>query len=108
MQSEWLSEAYARKYPREIAGLKLSRLGIAKEHQRKGFGQALLAEAMKKVLEVFDAAGGIGLFVDAKDEHAKRFYEKHGWKRVGTTESRLSTASGTFVLSVWRYEKRLL
>ena len=39
----------------------------------------LLVAAMKKVQEVFLSAGGIGLFVDAKDETAKVYYEGFGF-----------------------------
>lgn len=34
---------------------------------------------MGKLLEVFNTAGGIGLFVDAKDQEAKRYYEQFGF-----------------------------
>jgi len=39
----------------------------------------LLVAAMKKVIEVFESAGGVGLFVDAKDESAKAYYERFGF-----------------------------
>jgi hypothetical protein len=39
----------------------------------------LLVAAMKKVIEVFESAGGIGLFVDAKDEAAKSYYQRFGF-----------------------------
>ncbi|HEX7111578.1 MAG TPA: hypothetical protein VF216_03975, partial [Mizugakiibacter sp.] len=38
---------------------------------------------------------------------AARFYEKQGWRRVGTMISRLEIPTGVFPLEVWRYEKRL-
>jgi hypothetical protein len=41
------------------------------------------------------------------NERAARFYEKSGWRRIGTMVSRLDTANGPFDLGVWRYEKRL-
>jgi ribosomal protein S18 acetylase RimI-like enzyme len=41
------------------------------------------------------------------NERAARFYEKHGWRRVGTMVSRLTTPDGEFPLEVWRYEKAL-
>jgi GNAT superfamily N-acetyltransferase len=41
------------------------------------------------------------------NERAARFYEKHGWHRVGTVISRLETPEGIFPLEVWRYEKPL-
>jgi hypothetical protein len=34
---------------------------------------------MEKALEVIHVAGGIGLFVDAKDEAAARFYRGFGF-----------------------------
>ena len=34
---------------------------------------------MKKFSEVFDSAGGIGLFVDAKDDAAKMYYQRFGF-----------------------------
>ena len=34
---------------------------------------------MKKFVEVFESVGGIGLFVDAKDEAARAYYERFGF-----------------------------
>jgi hypothetical protein len=34
---------------------------------------------MKKVEEVFESAGGLGLFVDAKDAAARAYYERFGF-----------------------------
>lgn len=79
IRAEQLPLELARKLPRDVAGLKLGRLAIASNWQRQGFGQMLLVAAMKKVIEVFQSAGGIGLFVDAKDEEAKRYYERFGF-----------------------------
>ena len=69
----------ARKLPREIAGLKLGRLAVAKDRQRQGLGQRLLVAAMEKVVEVHASAGGLGLFVDAKDAAARSWYERFGF-----------------------------
>lgn len=80
VQPDWLPETYARKFPREIAAIKLGRLAVDRQHHGKGYGGLLLAEAMKRVLEVFETAGGIGLFVDAKDEAAARFYQRFGFE----------------------------
>jgi GNAT superfamily N-acetyltransferase len=41
------------------------------------------------------------------NERAARFYEKHGWHRVGKMTSQLPTPDGTFPLNVWRYEMSL-
>ncbi len=44
----------------------------------------LLIGAMTKFMEIFDRAGGIGLFVDAKDEEANRYYERFGFVSLPT------------------------
>jgi len=79
LRAEQLPGEAARRLPREVAGVKLGRLAIAKGRQRQGLGRLLLVAAMKKFVEVFDSAGGIGLFVDAKDDEAKAYYEQFGF-----------------------------
>ena len=79
LKSEVLPERMARKLPREVSGIKLGRLAVSKAVQRTGLGQLLLATAMRKVLDVFESAGGVGLFVDAKDQTAKAYYERFGF-----------------------------
>ena len=41
------------------------------------------------------------------NERAAKFYEKHGWSRVGNMINQLPTPDGMFPLEVWRYEKDL-
>jgi GNAT superfamily N-acetyltransferase len=79
LKAECLPEEFAKRLPREVAGIKLGRLAVSQDHHRQGLGRILLAAAMQKVLEVFHSAGGIGLFVDAKDENAKKYYERFGF-----------------------------
>jgi len=44
---------------------------------------------MQKFMEIFDTAGGIGLFVDAKDQEAKRYYEQFGFVSLPSNELEL-------------------
>lgn len=69
----------AKKLPRKVSGVRLGRLAVAKEYQRQGIGKKLLVGAMGKFLEIFNRAGGIGLFVDAKDDEARCYYEQFGF-----------------------------
>ena len=46
-------------------------------------------EALYRILRIADLAGGIGLFVDAKDEAAAAFYARFGFE---------STPSGPLTL----------
>ncbi|HOY60483.1 MAG TPA: GNAT family N-acetyltransferase [Verrucomicrobiota bacterium] len=79
IRADQLSAELARKLPREVAGIKLGRLAVAASRQRQGLGKLLLVAAMNKVVEVFESAGGIGLFVDAKDEAARGYYQQFGF-----------------------------
>jgi len=49
----------------------------------------LLSSSMKKFLEIFSLAGGIGLFVDATDQEAKAFYEQLGLVPLTSNELEL-------------------
>ena len=89
LKTEQLPAEFARSLPRQVSGVKLGRLAIAKDCQRQGLGKLLLVAAMKKVLEIFESAGGIGLFVDAKDDQAKAYYERFGFVPLPETPLQL-------------------
>jgi ribosomal protein S18 acetylase RimI-like enzyme len=89
IKSESLSPDEARKLPRNVAGIRLGRLAVAKDYQKQGIGKILLVAAMRKFIEIFNAAGGIGLFVDAKDRDAKRYYEQFGFISLPSNELEL-------------------
>ena len=75
---------WARKLPGRIPAMRLGRLAVARAHQRGGLGKILLVEAIYKVAAVATAAGGIGLFVDAKDSTAADFYARFGFEPTPT------------------------
>ena len=79
IRADQLPPELARKLPRDVAGIKLGRLAVAADRQRQGLGKLLLVAAMTRVIEVFETVGGIGLFVDAKDEAARAYYERFGF-----------------------------
>lgn len=89
IKSEGLTPEEARRLPRDVSGVRLGRPAVAKSHQRQGIGKLLLVGAMRKFMEIFDAAGGIGLFVDAKDQEARRYYEQFGFVSLPSNELEL-------------------
>jgi ribosomal protein S18 acetylase RimI-like enzyme len=89
IKSESLSAEEAKKLPRDVSGTRLGRLAVAKEYQRQGIGKTVLVAAMGKFMEIFNTAGGIGLFVDAKDHDAKRYYEQFGFVALPSNELEL-------------------
>lgn len=86
IKSESLAPGEARELPRDASGVRLGRLAVAKTCQRQGIGRTLLVAAMGKFLEIFNAAGGVGLFVDAKDQDARRYYEQFGFIPMPSNE----------------------
>ncbi len=85
---------------------ELYQLFVSAAARGTGIAAALLADGESRL-----AADGVAtawLACAIGNERAARFYEKHGWHRVGTTINRLDTPEGIFSLDVWRYEKVLL
>lgn len=71
---------WAKKLPEQIPAMRLGRLAVARSRQRAGYGKTLLVEVLYRIARVADLAGGIGLFVDAKDEAAAAFYARFGFE----------------------------
>jgi ribosomal protein S18 acetylase RimI-like enzyme len=89
IKSVLLTSQEAKKLPREVSGVRLGRLAVAKEFQRQGIGHTLLVAAMGKFIEIFNTAGGIGLFVNAKDQDARHYYEQFGFVSLPSDEMEL-------------------
>ncbi len=71
-----LPRAVAKKLPREIPAARLGRLAVAKSLQGQKIGTVLMYAALRKVAQTADSIGIAALFVDAKDEHAAKFYKR--------------------------------
>ena len=89
IRSETLAPGEAKKLPRDVSGVRLGRFAVAKACQRQGIGKVLLSAAMEQFMEIFSRAGGIGLFVDAKDQDAKCYYEQFGFVPMPSNELQL-------------------
>jgi GNAT superfamily N-acetyltransferase len=70
---ERLSKGLAR-HPVPI--MLLARLAVDRRWQGQGVGKALLRDAMQRTVQAADIAGIRAFVVHAKDEEARRFYEK--------------------------------
>lgn len=85
VQTEKLPPQLAKKYPTKVPGVKLARLAVTQDWQRQGIGEILMLEGMKRALVIAENAGVIGLFVDAKDEEAKAYYQRYGFVSLSDT-----------------------
>jgi ribosomal protein S18 acetylase RimI-like enzyme len=88
-----------------VRGDELYQLFVSAEARGSAAAATLMADAEARLsasgVETAWLACAIG------NERAARFYEKCGWKRVGTMINPAETLEGTFPLEVWRYEKSL-
>lgn len=79
LENRHLPDAWRKKLPCRIPGVRLGRLGVDKRHQGKGLGALLLVNALTRAQRIYSEAGGIGLFVDAIDEQAASYYRRFGF-----------------------------
>ncbi|MFC5066444.1 GNAT family N-acetyltransferase [Flaviflagellibacter deserti] len=84
---------------------ELYQLFVAADARGKGVAVTLIEDAETRL-----AASGVEtawLACAIGNERAARFYEKRGWRRIGTFSNEIETSEGPFNLDVCRYEKRL-
>jgi ribosomal protein S18 acetylase RimI-like enzyme len=79
LENRHLPEAWRKKLPRRIPGVRLGRLAVDGQYQGKGLGELLLIDALTRTRRIVTEAGGIGLFVDAIDEQAAGYYRRFGF-----------------------------
>jgi ribosomal protein S18 acetylase RimI-like enzyme len=88
-----------------LKGDELYQLYVSAAARGTGAAATLIADGEARLaaagVEIAWLACAIG------NDRAARFYEKSGWHRARTITSKLETPEGTFLLDVWRYEKRV-
>jgi GNAT superfamily N-acetyltransferase len=89
-----------------IRGPELYQLFVSPASRGAGVAAALIEDAETRLRQQGVVTAHLGCAIG--NDRAARFYEKRGWSCVGTVVDRLETASGPYLLEVWRYEKRLV
>jgi len=81
----------AKKLPRypSVPVTLLGRLAVNKEFQRRGLGEILLLDALKRALPHSREVASAAVVVDAKDENARNFYVRHDFIPFPVQPSRL-------------------
>lgn len=74
-----LPSATGRRYPRQVLVTRLGRLAVRGDLQAQGLGRLLLADALNRARNAAQSVGSAGVFVDAKDGSAARFYRRFGF-----------------------------
>jgi hypothetical protein len=72
------------KYPMPVA--LIGRLAVDHRMHGRRIGEALLIDALCRIVDAASIVGCIGVVVDAKDEDAERFYAKYDFAAI--TEGR--------------------
>jgi len=72
-----------------IPGFRLARLATDLTVRGQGLGAQLLLAAGKRCLRVADEAGGVALYIDAKNDRVARWYETFGALRLSVSEPTL-------------------
>ena len=79
LENRHLPQAWRKKLPRRIPGVRLARLAVDRQFQGKRLGELLLVDALTRAQRIYAEADGIGLFVDALDEQAAGYYRNFGF-----------------------------
>ena len=82
----------ARRLPRYpvLPAVLLGRLAVDARYQGRGLGRLLLVDALRRSLRVGQSdIAAMAVVVDAMDEAAARFYERHEFVRLPDQPSRL-------------------
>jgi len=96
IRKENLPAKYLGRFPNfPLPVARLARLAVALIHLRQGLGDLLLADALQRCLRLSAEIGMIGVIVDAKDEQARRWYERYEFERLADSQLTLwlSTAA---------------
>lgn len=87
---EHLPTDIAKKLPKyTIPATLIGRLAVDHSFQRKGVGEALMIDAIKRTRIIGSAIGVHSLVVDAKNDTAKSFYKHFGFKELANLDMRL-------------------
>jgi predicted GNAT family N-acyltransferase len=87
----------ARKLPRyeAIPASLIGRLAPAESLRGHGVGELLLADAIKRILAASQTIAVYAIVVEAKNEHATRFYRSFGFKQFPESPRRLFLLTST-------------
>ena len=79
----------AKKYPSEIYCTLIGRLAVNKPHQRQGFGEMLVIDAIKNAINSSDLVPKPMIIVEAKNELAHDFYKEMGFTEFPQNPNKL-------------------
>lgn len=97
VQLDHLSPEIAKKLPKYpmVPMTLLGRLAVDKKYAGQRHGEALLIDALRRILLHSKSVASAGVIVDAKDADAAAFYKKYGFLELPKADKRLFLPIGT-------------
>ena len=87
----------ARRLPHyPVPAAVIGRLAVDHRSQGRGLGEILLLDAIRRVVRASNAIGVYAIVVDAKNDRARAFYERYGFRPFPSTPRRLFLPLHTF------------
>lgn len=88
-----------------LKGHELYQLYVSAPARGTGAAAALVADAEGRIGKAGARTAWLACAIG--NDRAARFYERCGWRRIGTMVYHAETPNGSVPLEVWRYEKAL-
>jgi ribosomal protein S18 acetylase RimI-like enzyme len=89
-EKEKLPAALSKRLPHyPVPAAVLGRLAVDHREQGRGLGEALLLDAIHRVVRASATIAVYAIIVDAKNERAGKFYERYGFQRFADEALRL-------------------
>ena len=86
----------AKRLPKQaVSAVLVGRLAVAKAAHGREIGSMLVASARQLTRETILRTGGIGMVVDAANEHVVGFYTRFGFRRVSAASLRMFLPSAS-------------
>jgi GNAT superfamily N-acetyltransferase len=93
LQRADLPRSTGRGNPNHIPAVLLARLALDRTLHGQGLGGALLADALTRIVAATSVVAARFVVVDAIDEPAASFCERHGFRRIPTTNRLIQKVS---------------
>jgi GNAT superfamily N-acetyltransferase len=93
LQRADLPRSVGRGNPNHIPAVLLARLALVRTLHGQGLGGALLADALTRIVAATSVVAARFVVVDAIGEPAALFYERHGFRRIPTTNRLIQKVS---------------
>jgi ribosomal protein S18 acetylase RimI-like enzyme len=96
-QKDQLPPNLAKRLPHyPVPAAVLGRLAVDRRQQGRGLGEMLLLDAIRRIVRASATIAVYAIIVDAKNERAKTFYERYGFRAFAGDPRRLFLPLETF------------